>query len=285
MKQIHSRRALDVLRDALAKKARETKKKRYTYAVPALWSSPRGKGKSERVQPFAYYLGIVDRIRRTRPARRGKPTGGEWTSQAVVYNMFVRTTTAFDHDGNGTLDLPVNSQGLRETGTFLKAIAMLPYIKRLGATAVHLLPITAIGHDGNKGDLGSPYAIRNPYELDENLSEPALGLDPRTEFKAFVEAAHRLGLRVVVEFVFRTAAKDSDWVKEHPEWMYWIDEKVETRHPQELDESKYGSPIFTREELDRIHADVRERRLDDLLPPHPQYRSFFTLPPAPEGVV
>ena len=80
----------------------------------------------------------------------------------MIYNLFVRTTTAFDHNGNGTLDLPTNAEGLRETGTFLKAMAMLPYIKRLGATTVHLLPITSIGHDGNKGTLGSPYAIRNP---------------------------------------------------------------------------------------------------------------------------
>jgi glycosidase len=199
--------------------------------------------------------------------------------------MFVRTTAAFDHNGNGHLDLPANSEGFRETGTFLKAIAMLPYIKRLGANTVHLLPVTAIGHDGNKGTLGSPYAIRNPYELDGNLSEPSLGVDPKVEFKAFVEAAHRLGLRVVVEFVFRTAAKDSDWVKEHPEWMYWIREEVSMRHPRELDESKYGSPIFTREELDRIHLDVNSHRLDNLLPPHLQYRELFTNPPRAGDVV
>ena len=144
----------------------------------------------------------------------------------MIYNVCVRTHgAAFDHNGNGELDLPVNSEGFRETGTFLKAMAMLPYIKRLGANTVHLLPITSIGHDGNKGTLGSPYAIRNPYELDETLGEPSLGLDVKTECKAFVEAAHRLGLRVVVEFVFRTAAKDGDWVKEHPEWLYWIKER------------------------------------------------------------
>jgi len=215
----------------------------------------------------------------------GKPAGGEWTKDAIIYNMFVRTTTAFDHNGNGTLDLAVNAEGFRETGTFLKAIAMLPYIKRLGANTVHLLPTTSIGHDGNKGSLGSPYAIRNPYELDENLSEPSLGLDVKEEFKAFVEAAHCLGMRVVVEFVFRTAAKDGDWVKEHPDWFYWIRDEIDVRHPHETDESKYGSPIFTREELDRIHADVRQGQLGNLLPPHQQYRGFFTQPPKSENVL
>ena len=183
------------------------------------------------MHPYAYYLGIVKKIKAAKAPKRPAPSGGEWTHDAVIYNIFVRTTTAFDHNGNGALDLPLNSEGFRETGTFLKAMAMLPYIKRLGANTVHLLPITSIGHDGNKGTLGSPYAIRNPYELDENLSEPSLGLDVKTEFQAFVEAAHRLGLRVVVEFVFRTAAKDGDWVKEHPEWMYWIKETVPPTGP------------------------------------------------------
>jgi starch synthase (maltosyl-transferring) len=284
MKPYRPRRALDVLQHALRRKARESQRKKYQYAVPALWGSPRGGGKAVKVKPFAYYLDVVNAVKRAKSSRKPRATGGEWTKDAVIYNMFVRTTAAFDHNGNGALDLPVNPEGFRETGTFLKAIAMLPYIKRMGCNTVHLLPVTAIGHDGNKGTLGSPYAIRNPYELDENLSEPALGLDVKTEFKAFVEAAHRLGLRVVVEFVFRTSAKDGDWVKEHPEWMYWIRDEILVRGPGETDESKYGSPIFTREELDRIHLDVREGRLANLIPPHPQYRAIFTSPPEANAV-
>ena len=77
-----------------------------------------------------------------------------------------------------------------------------------------------------------PSAIRT--RIDEGLSEPALGLDVKTEFKAFVEAAHRMGFRVVVEFVFRTAAKDGDWVKEHPEWLYWIREEIPLRKGGEV---------------------------------------------------
>jgi glycosidase len=284
MKRYKSPRALDVLEQTLRRRHRELRNRKIRYTVPALWSSPQGSGKVLKVNPFAYYLGVIAKIKKTRPGRKPASSGGEWTRQAVIYNMFIRTTTSFDHDGNGKLDLPVNAAGFRETGTFLKALAMLPYIKRLGANTVHLLPTTSIGQDGNKGTLGSPYAIRNPYELDEGLSEPAVGLDAKTEFRAFVEAAHRLGLRVVVEFVFRTAAKDGDWVKEHPEWFYWIRQSIEERNPAHADESRYGSPIFTREELERIHQDVREQRLGNLLPPGQQYRNFFTEPPKPENV-
>ena len=276
--------SLELLQKALQRKYAATRRQKFHYSVPSLWAHSPGKPRAVRVNPYAYYLGVVKAVKRGTPRRKGRPSGGEWTRHAVIYNMFVRTTTAFDHDGSGTLDLPLNKEGFRETGTFLKAIAMLPYIKRLGANTVHLLPTTSIGHDGNKGTLGSPYAIRNPYELDENLSEPGLGMNVKEEFKAFVEAAHRLGMRVIVEFVFRTAAKDGDWVKERPEWFYWIRDEIALRGAQETDEGKYGSPLFTPGELEKIHADVKAKDLGNLIPPHPQYRAFFTAPPPPENI-
>lgn len=277
--------ALALVEETLRRRRKETAKKKFTYFVPSLWTAAGTPPKRMKVNPFDYYLSAVGRVRRARPRRRLKgPGGGEWTRDAVIYNMFVRTTAAFDHDGDGSLVLPVNPQGFRETGTFLKAIVMLPYIKRLGADTVHLLPITSIGKDGNKGNLGSPYAIRNPYELDENLSEPLLGLDARTEFRAFVEAAHRLGIRVVAEFVFRTAAKDADWVREKPEWFYWIRDAVPRRSPGEQNELTEGSPFFTPQELGHIHHEVQCHRFSNLTPPHQVYRDFFTRPPAPEAV-
>jgi starch synthase (maltosyl-transferring) len=284
MKESKTPRALDILAKTLAAKHKETIRKKSSYYVPSVWVSETKTAKAVKVNPYEFYLEVVEKARKAKTKPRPDGTGGGWSKDAIVYNMFVRTTLAFDHDQNGKLDLPVNSQGFRDTGTFLKAMALLPYIKGLGATAVHLLPITSIGHDGNKGDLGSPYAIRNPYELDESLSEPSLGLDAKTEFKAFVEAAHAIGLRVVVEFVFRTAAKDGDWVKEHPEWFYWIKDDILPRDPSHNDESRYGSPLFSHEELGRIHHDVNSGRFDNLVPPHTVYRDFFTLPPRPENV-
>ncbi|MBU2471278.1 MAG: alpha-amylase, partial [Bacteroidetes bacterium] len=213
-----------------------------------------------------------------------KTKNGEWTKSAVIYNLFVRAGCAFNHSQNGKLDLPCNEEGFRETGSFMKAIALLPYIKSLGTNTVHLLPITPIGSDGNKGKLGSPYAIKNPYEIDPSLCEPNIGVGAEIEFKAFVEAAHKLGMRVVAEFVFRTSAKDGDWVKEHPEWFYWIKENIEDREPKSNDESKYGTPVFTQAELEKIFYAVGNERFDQLIPPHAIYREMFTDPPKRENI-
>ena len=285
MSKIPSVAALAVLEETLKRRRKELAKHKYTYHVPSAWLSGSGKPKSVKVDPFEFYLNALKDIKKTRNTWPETAPGGEWTKDAVIYNMFVRTTTAFDHDGDGKLGISVTNEGFRETGTFLKSIALLPYIQHLGANTIHLLPITSIGHDGNKGTLGSPYAIKNPYELDENQSEPLLGLGAKAEFRAFVEAAHTMGFRVVVEFVFRTAAKDADWVKEHPEWFYWIKEEIALRDQHHHDEGRYGSPLFTHDELQRIHHEVREHQFDNLFPPHKVYRDFFTAPPSPDSVL
>ncbi|HUL44650.1 MAG TPA: alpha-amylase family glycosyl hydrolase [Bacteroidota bacterium] len=251
------------------------------YAIPGLWRIDQKEKGSDFVNPLAYFVESLRTILARPEVKIERTSGGDWTKDAVIYNVFVRTTCAVDHDRNGKLDLPVNSQGWRETGSFMKALTMLPYIGSLGVNTIHLLPITAIGSDGNKGTLGSPYAIRNPYRLDEHLSEPNLGFGVEEEFRLFVDAAHRLGMRVVVEFVFRTSSKDGDWVREHPEWYYWIKSSVHDRKAGDHDESKYGNPIFTPEELKTILEAVEEHRLKNLIPPHESYRSMFL--PAPRN--
>lgn len=251
------------------------------YAVPGLWIDPANPPKGAvPVNPYRFYRDRIAEIAATPavPLVAGEP-GGDWSRNAVIYNLFVRTTTAFDHDGDGSVDHSPPPGGFRETGTFLKSIALLPYLQHLGVNTVYLLPITAIGQDGNKGTLGSPYAIKNPYRLEENLAEPTLELTAEEEFDAFVEAAHHLGMRVVLEFVFRTSAKDGDWIADHPEWFYWIRADVPDREPGDKDETRYGSPIFTAEELAEIKARVEVGRRNDLIPPHETYRTLFTPPP------
>ncbi len=146
-----------------------------------------------------------------------------------MYNLFIRLAAAFDHNSDGTISTAPLENGFRETGTLLKAIALLPYIKNLGANTIYLLPLTEIGSKVKKGSLGSPYAIKNPRKLDPLLNEPALGLSAEVLLKAFVEAAHLLDMHVVLEFVARTASVDSRWIKQNPEWFYWLKENEHNR--------------------------------------------------------
>jgi len=253
-------------------------KKKYKYFIPSLWMDLKSGCKDINVDPFQFYKNKIDAILKNdyRITNRRSDLYGNWSSKAAVYNLFVRLTSAYDHNHNGKIDLPVNETGWRDTGTFLKSIALLPYFKYLGINTLHLLPITSIGHDGNKGELGSPYAIKNPYEIDHNLAETNINLDINSQFLAFVEAAKLMGFRIILEFVFRTSAKDGDWIPEHPEWFYWIKEDIEIRHPRDNDENKYGSPLFSKEELNKIHYLVNENKMDSLTEPHEIYKNMFT---------
>lgn len=256
------------------------------YRVPGLWIDPEGPLAAQSLVPEQFFLdslrGILAAPRRRRVTDGDVP--GDWGKNAIAYNLLVRYGAAFDHDGNGKISCEPLPSGWRETGTFLKAITLLPFIRSLGCNTIHLLPITAIGQDGNKGDMGSAFAIRDPYALDEHLAEPALGLDVETEFAAFVEAAHHLGIRIVVEFVFRTAAKDAAWAQSHPEWFYWIRADVPDRKNGEKSEDTYGAPLFTPGELKNIYDAVGQGRFHELLPPHQIYRDMFTVPPQPETI-
>lgn len=280
-------RILGIFEDLVSTRLHALRGRQRSYAVPALWLGETKKqsgGKVVRIDPYEFFTKGIRSVTRRKTERVMKGKGGIWTNDAVIFNMFVRSSCAFDHNQNGALDLPLNQDGWRETGTFLKAITLLPYIKSLGANTVHLLPITAIGSDGNKGTLGSPYAIKNAYNIDENLSEPNLGIGPDGEFKAFVHAAHHLGLRVIVEFVFRTSSKDGDWVREHPEWYYWIKQSVTDREPGSVDESRYGNPIFSGDELRTIKSMVEGGNQENLPPPHLEYRTMFTESPSPRTI-
>ncbi|MDD3014546.1 MAG: alpha-amylase family glycosyl hydrolase [Candidatus Gastranaerophilales bacterium] len=261
----------------------------YNYHVPSLWLNE-SNVKNVRVNPCKFFDEIIDGILEKKVSNtlynkslsliKGirHDFSGDWTKNSTIYNIFVRLTTAYDHDKDGIIgglytDITLNSEGIRETGTFLKTIAILPYLKKLGINTIHLLPINSIGIDGNKGDLGSPYAIRNPYEIDKNLADPLIYLPAEEQFKAFIEAAHILEMRVVLEFVFRTASKDADWIKAHPDWFYWIDKKSA---------DKYQSPDFTEKELEEI-LKVPENN-GKFIPPNAEYKNIFKIPPKPEEI-
>jgi len=271
--------ALAVLEQRLAWMERRKVTVAQAYRVPARWlDSDDASGGVVQVGAVSFWRSRIEEILAAEPIPCMAGDRGDWSRRAVVYNLFVRATCAYDHDGDGRISV-LNRQGVRETGTFVKAIALLPYIRSLGCNTVHLLPVSRIGRDGRKGSLGSPYAMRNPYQLDETLSEPVVRLGPDVEFRAFVEAAHRMGIRVVLEFVFRTAAKDSEWIGQHPEWFYWTRQSA-------TDANGAGCvrPTFPESDLKRMRVMVERGDFDGLPAPPTAYRALYAPAPSRDGV-
>ena len=119
-------------------------------------------------------------------------THADWSYDSVVYEMNVRQITP--------------------EGTFAAAAEQLPRLKELGVDIVWLMPIHPIGVLERKGTLGSYYAPR-----DYRAVNPEYGT--LEDFDAFVEKAHGLGLKVVLDWVANHTSPDSQWAQGHPDWF------------------------------------------------------------------
>lgn len=116
----------------------------------------------------------------------------DWVKKGIIYEIFPR---AFSKEGN-----------------FNGVINRLEQLKELGITILWIMPIHPIGEVKRKGTLGSPYSVKNYYEIN-----PEYGT--KEEFRTLVNKAHQLGMKVIIDMVLNHCAWDNPLVKEHPEWF------------------------------------------------------------------
>ena len=114
----------------------------------------------------------------------------DWSANAVIYEMNVRQFTP--------------------EGTFSAAMDHLPRLKQMGISVLWLMPIHPIGQLNRKCSLGSYYAVK-----DYRGVNPEFGKN--IDFKAFVEEAHRLEIKVIIDWVANHSAPDHAWVTEKRE--------------------------------------------------------------------
>jgi len=115
----------------------------------------------------------------------------EWSRSAVIYQL--------------------NQRQFTEEGTFRAAERHLSRIRDLGVDIVWLMPINPIGEVNRKGGLGSPYAVKDYLAVNPEFGD-------LSDLRHFVDAAHALGLRVIVDWVANHTAWDNNLARSHPEW-------------------------------------------------------------------
>ncbi len=222
-------------------------KGRVNYVVPDLWNAWDYSGEECRklpsnellVNPYRFYSEVIKSYILPKKAKnkdyqkslskanktkiKGDYTGGDWVRKSVLYSTMIRTSSAWDHDRSYSLDFS-NFNDMKETGTFVKTLALLPLLIKMGVDTLYLLPISRYSRKDKKGELGSPYGIASFFDLDPDLKETMTGrqMTVEEEFQALVEACHILGMRVVIDIIPRTNAVENELVKDHPEWFYWI---------------------------------------------------------------
>lgn len=193
--------AIDQIRARLVEKQGT----RHTFMVPEFLANE--ESLSTRMvdvgDPCVFFIKRVDEImhRQCVAPERGI------AAEEVIYQGFVRSF--------GSLDGRI--------GTALTQIAFLPFLRdRLGVTVFLTLPNGAIGATNRKGDRGSPFAVRNPFEVDPSFADPLLPEVPaRVQYKALSEACRKLGMRTGSIVPMATLAIDSPLFAVFPELGFW----------------------------------------------------------------
>ena len=101
----------------------------------------------------------------------------------------------------------MNIRQLTPEGTFEAAAKHLPFLRDLGVDAVWLMPPYPIGKEGRKGALGSYYSVQDYCDVN-----PEFGT--LEQFDEFVAEAHRLGMKVLLDWVANHTARDARWLRE-----------------------------------------------------------------------
>ncbi len=116
----------------------------------------------------------------------------EWIKKGIIYEIYPR---AFSKEGN-----------------FSGIEKRLPELKKLGVTILWLMPVHPVGEEKRKGNLGSPYSIKDYYGINPEFGT----LD---DFKRLVDRSHEHGFKIIIDLVANHTSWDSRMFREHPEWF------------------------------------------------------------------
>jgi glycosidase len=152
----------------------------------------------------------------------------DWSKNAVIYEL--------------------NTRQFTDAGTFAAAAGHLDRLARMGVDIIWLMPIHPIGDEKRKGELGSPYSV-----ADYRAVNPEFGT--MEDFRAFLDAAHDRGMRVILDWVANHSAWDHPWVSAHPDW-YTKNAAGEIVHPPGTDWTDVADFNYDNEELRRAMIDA-----------------------------
>ena len=133
---------------------------------------------------------------------------------SVIYELHVRSFTVHP------------SSGVAHPGTFAGIVEKIPYLKKLGVTAVELLPVNEF--EESDTDRVNPFTgepLRNLWGYQSTAffapicaySSNRADCEPVREFKQMVRSLHQAGIEIILDMVFNHTAEGD----EHgPTWSF-----------------------------------------------------------------
>jgi len=171
-------------------------------------------------------------------AQKSETIYPDWSTDATIYEVNIRQYTP--------------------EGTIAAFEKQLPRLKDLGVEILWIMPINPISEKNRKGTLGSYYASQDYKKLN-----PEYGTID--DFKHMVSEAHKLGFKVIVDWVANHTGWDNVWIAQHPDW-YTTDStgKIISPVPDWTDvaDLNYDKPEMRAAMIDALKYWVKETDID-----------------------
>lgn len=162
----------------------------------------------------------------------------DWVRSTNIYEVNVRQYTA--------------------QGTFSAFEDHLPRLKDMGVHTLWFMPITPIAQKNRKGPLGSYYACS-----DYTAINPEFGT--LEDFKRLVATAHRMGFKVIIDWVANHTGWDHRWTTEHPDYYLRDSATKDFKIASGMDdiiELDFNNPEVVKAMIDAMKFWVKECDID-----------------------
>lgn len=144
----------------------------------------------------------------------------------------------------------VNIRQYSPEGTFAAFTEDLPRLQEMGVDILWLMPIHPIGLKNRKESeesLGSYYSVQDYKAVNPNFGT-------EEDFQALVAEAHKLGMKVIIDWVANHTAWDNPWT-ENPAW-YTLDEEGNFTPPRGTDWTDVIQLNYDNEEMRAAMTDA-----------------------------
>lgn len=152
----------------------------------------------------------------------------------------------------------VNIRQYTPEGTFKAFEKHLPRLKDMGVETLWFMPITPIAQKNKKGSLGSQYAAGDYQSIN-----PEFGT--LEDFKHLVAEAHKMGFKVMIDWVANHTGWDHTWTKTNPEFYLKNPETNDFQIAsgmEDIIELDYSNPKMRQAMIDAMKFWVKETNID-----------------------
>lgn len=144
------------------------------------------------------------------------PSPHDWRDVWIYFVLIDRFARHDDHAPRSTFETPPvpwnGAYGFRQGGTLRGVENQLPYLQRLGVRAIWLSPVLKNSAPPDWAYNYHGYAAQDFLNVDARLASDGTQATAESELRSLVDAAHALGMYVILDIVLNHSARVFDYL-------------------------------------------------------------------------